>query len=183
MDDGNFEAGYNPSPHTNYTRGYLHQVFPVLFHQICKSRLQSETHPSNYSEYTAAKYETPARLSAPNTRWNVSHKRLHFFPPSSNVCGQTNFSLSAWTPILPSAFLCLFKSFWQNRSLGDKKLWLPLPSTSTLEHISVLFFSSSVFSSDHTEAQHLGKVIYVFFSAPFFKSCHQFVIFPFHYRP
>lgn len=64
MDGGNFEAGCNPSPHTSYTRGYLHQVFPVLFHQICKSRLQSETHPSNYGEYTAAKCEIPASLSA-----------------------------------------------------------------------------------------------------------------------
>lgn len=97
MDNGNLEAGYNPPPHTSYTRGYLHQVFPVLFHQICKSRLQSEMHPSNYDEYTAAKYKTP------NTRWNVSHKHLHFFPPSSNVCGQTSFSLNAWTPVLPSA--------------------------------------------------------------------------------
>lgn len=137
MDDGNFEAGYNPPPHTSYTRGYLHQVFPVLFHQICKSRLQSETHPSNYDEYTAAKYKTP------NTRWNVSHKHLHFFPPSSNVCGQTSFSLNAWTPILPSASAAI--------------------NLHTGAYQCTVFFPSSVFSSDHIEAQHLGKVIYVFF--------------------
>lgn len=124
MDDGHFEAGYNPSPHTSYTCAYLHQVFPVLFHQICKSRLQSETHPSNYSEYTAAKCETPASLSAPNTRSNVSHKHFHFFPPKK-VCGQTSFSLGAWTPVLPSAFLLPLQIFgFRCHQLPHWNIWL-----------------------------------------------------------